>query len=270
MFDRALTVRIERWSAATAVRFAGVLADADPSWGTRTAPLAGGRIVLCGPGLYVNRAIAAGLDAPLQLSEIEQLVDMSTAVGVPPAIEVTDATHPGTVDALTQHGFEPDPDRQVSVCSIELDRFDLAFTELPALERLEVADSSLERWMEVSAEGWGHVGAEARHAADTFARVAHRTGDRLLMAIDTTDGRPLGCASLTIAGGVANLGGMSTIPSERGRGVQSALIRHRLEIARQLGCSLAISSARTGGASERNLHRHGFVATHLCRTWVRR
>ena len=268
MFDRSLTVRIERWSAATAARFAAALADCDPSWGTYGGPVADGQLVLCGSGLYVNRAIAVGLDTELSDADIEHIVERAAAVGVPPAVEVSQATTPGSLDALARHRFVPDADSAVSVWAIELDRFDWSFSELPTLERLAVVESSLEQWMEVSAEGWGHIAPAARHAADTFASVAHVTGDRLLLAIDTTDGRPLGCASLTIADGIANLGGMSTIPAERGRGVQSALIRHRLDVARAAGCELATSSARTGGASERNLARHGFTSTHVRQTWV--
>jgi GNAT superfamily N-acetyltransferase len=269
MFDRSLTVRIERWSADTATRFASALAACDPSWGTDVRPIADGQLVLCGVGLYVNRGIALGLDTDLDDDDIEQIVERAAAVGVPPAAEVTPATTAGSRSTLSRHRFVPDGDSEVSVWAVELDRFDWSFSDLPTLERLVVVESSLAQWMEVSAEGWGHIAPDARHAADTFASVAHVTGDRLLLAVDSSDGRPIGCASLTIADGIANLGGMSTVPAERRRGVQSALIRHRLDLARAAGCELATSSARTGGASERNLARHGFTCTHVRETWVR-
>jgi GNAT superfamily N-acetyltransferase len=90
----------------------------------------------------------------------------------------------------------------------------------------------------------------------------------MVIAVDTSDGRPLGCASLTLREEVATLGGMSTIPAERGRGVQTALILHRLGVAAAAGCSIATSTTVVGGASERNVQRFGFRPTHVKQTWV--
>ena len=44
-----------------ALAFAVALSALDRSWGTETLAVAGGQLVLCGPGLYVNRAIATGI-----------------------------------------------------------------------------------------------------------------------------------------------------------------------------------------------------------------
>ena len=48
------------------------------------------------------------------------------------------------------------------------------------------------------------------------------------------------------------------MPAERGRGVQRTLIHYRLRVAARRGCEIAVTSATPGGASERNLIRHGF------------
>ena len=74
---------------------------------------------------------------------------------------------------------------------------------------------------------------------------------------------------MTIFEDVATLGGMSTIPAERGRGVQAALILHRLGLAKQAGCTIATSTTVVGGASERNVQRFGFEPNHVKQTWVR-
>jgi len=268
--DRTLTVLVERSEAAAAARFAIVLAAQDSSWKSETRPLAGGHLVLCGAGLYVNRALAAGLDEPLEPADLELLEARSAAVGVPPSIEVTRATHPDTIETLTAGGYVHRSDTDVTVHVQPLDAADPVLVgALPDLARVVVTPTALDAWMEVSAHGWGHVSPAARHAADAFARAAHVTGDELLMAVDAVDGRPLGCASLRIDGAIATLGGMSTIPEERGRGVQAALIRHRLDAALAAGCTLATSAARTAGASERNLARHGFEPLTLKRTYTR-
>jgi GNAT superfamily N-acetyltransferase len=134
---------------------------------------------------------------------------------------------------------------------------------VPRIEHWIVIDPAggdlLAAWQEASAAAWGHASATARHAADTFAAAAAIVdGDGLVLARHRSDGRSLACASMTVVDGVATLGGMSTLPAERGQGLQSALIRHRLRRARVLGCAFATSQAEPGGASERNLLRHGF------------
>ena len=121
------------------------------------------------------------------------------------------------------------------------------------------SQADLELWQETSAAGWGHTSADARWASDAFAAAAHALdNEHMVIALDADDGRPLGAASMTVNEGLAMLGGMSTIPAERKRGVQTALIRHRLIEAQRLGCDLALATAASGSASERNLKRRGF------------
>jgi len=69
---------------------------------------------------------------------------------------------------------------------------------------------------------------------------------------------PIGGAALSFADGVAFVNGSGVRPSFRRRGAQGALIRARLDRARELGCDLACSSTLPGTASRRNMERHGF------------
>jgi len=86
---------------------------------------------------------------------------------------------------------------------------------------------------------------------------------------DVDDGRPIGCASLTVRDGVATLGGMSTLASERGRGVQSSLIAHRVRLAVELGCDIVTSTVAPGGTSERNLLRQRFRPWFVLDTYTK-
>jgi GNAT superfamily N-acetyltransferase len=265
--------RVLRVWALDAVAFARVLAGQDPSWGSEAFSLAGGQVVLCGPGLYVNRAIAAGLDGRLTDDDLDRLEARSAAVGVPPAVEVGPATHPTVRDQLSARGYVPD-DR---VAALRLTRRDDGVasgtgsgsgsgsgsgggSDAGSWLVIEPAGGRLlPVWQETSAIGWGHTTVDARRASDAFARAASVVdGAGFVLARARDDGRPVGCASLTMRDGVATLGGMSTVPSERRRGVQAALIRHRLRVADAAGCDLVTSTAKPGGDSERNLRRHGF------------
>lgn len=253
--------------ALDAVAFAEVLAVIDPDWGSTTSPLADGHLVLCGRGLYVNRALGAGIDRPLGDTDVATIVEASRSAGVTPAVEVTPHTDPGTVVRLAAHGFAHDPSGDVTALTRPTgaplpDAPDDVLID-PVRDHVDLV-----RWQETSALGWGHVTEDARRAADAFARAAFEIdGDGMIVAFDAGDGRPLGCASTTVRDGLATLGGMSTVPAERRRGVQAALLRYRLDRAAALGCTLAASTAVTGGASERNLLRRGFIPRFVVQTW---
>lgn len=67
-------------------------------------------------------------------------------------------------------------------------------------------------------------------------------------------------AELTVVGHLAHLSGAITHPDHRQQGLQSALLKRRLEDAVNLGCTLATTEVATSNeASLRNVERAGFV-----------
>lgn len=251
--------------ADDAVALAHALMTLAPVWGTEVHPIADGMLVLSGAGLYVNRVLAAGIDRPLTADEIAVVVERSTAIGVTPSVEVTPSTHPGTRDALTASGFVRRPDADVTALTIAPGAT-IAAPDDVVVRPLRGTD--LQRWMETSSRGWGHTTEAARRASDAFTAAAFVVDqDGMVLARDRADQRLLGAATVTVNGSIATLGGMSTVPEERGRGVQAAMLRHRLAFAVERGCTLAAATAVTGGASERNLVRHGFERRFVIETW---
>jgi GNAT superfamily N-acetyltransferase len=76
------------------------------------------------------------------------------------------------------------------------------------------------------------------------------------------DGRIVGGGSLIIHGGLALIAGDGTLPAFRNQGVQSALLRARLDQARQAGCDLAVICTNPGSGSQRNSERQGFTVAY--------
>lgn len=256
--------------AVSAAAHAESLARIAPAWGSRTAPLAGGHLVLAEAGMYVNRALAAGIDVELTDADLATVIDLSAGVGVQPAVEVTTLTRPATIARLRAAELEIDPDADV-VASVRSPHAADVAAPVDVDVRAVTTEGDLRSWQDVAAAGWGHQTVEARRASDAYAAAAFAVeGEVLLIAVDAADRRPLGCASLTIRDGIATLGGMATLPSDRRRGVQAAMIRHRLGIAADRGCDLAATTTLAGGTSERNVRRHGFTPLCTIRTMVRR
>lgn len=277
--DSQRVVAVERAWAASERRTADVLAELDPRWGTRTLQIADGQAVLCGPGLYVNRLLAVGLVDDITVADLQLLESVAADVGVAATVEVCEATRASASVLLGQCGYEADDSTSALVMAADVVE-QLVNSPLSEAERATVLEpvtaSTVAIWQQASAEGWGHSTVERRRASDMFSLAAfHSDGldgtgpDRvggLVLARSADDGRVVGCATLRIAPGAdglaATLGGMSTLPAERGRGVQGALIRHRVRMANAVSCALITTAAQPGSVSERNLIRHGFHVSH--------
>lgn len=73
------------------------------------------------------------------------------------------------------------------------------------------------------------------------------------------DGQLAGVATLRLDHGIAQLAGAATLPQFRRRGVQTALLKHRLAEAAQAGCDVAVMTTQPGSKSQENGHRQGFA-----------
>ena len=81
------------------------------------------------------------------------------------------------------------------------------------------------------------------------------------------DGYPGAAGVLCIHDGVALLGGSSTVPEMRRRGMQSALLEARMRYAFEIGCDLAMMVAWPGSDSQRNAERKGFQIAYTRTKW---
>ena len=102
------------------------------------------------------------------------------------------------------------------------------------------------------------AGYAATSTVKGFIRAEH-TLPEVRGFIACCDGQPLAAAAMSLHPTGAVFGGASTLPAARGRGAQSALLRHRLRLAGALGAPLAAATAAPGGPSIRNLAKLGFT-----------
>lgn len=219
--------------------------------------------------MYLNQALIVGIDEELQPADLDLVTARSEAHGVAPAIEVTPTTRPGSLQRIHERGYVHQPDADISCLTRSVTGPAVDGPDDVEVRPVETA-ADLALWQETSAHGWGHETAAARRTSDAFAAAANALDrEHMVIAVDRSDGRPIGCASMTVREEVAMLGGMSTLPADRRRGVQAALLRHRLAEAARLGCELAVTTAARGGPSARNLERHGFVPTVIIERFAR-
>ena len=224
--------------------------------GVLVEPFVDGALVLTGPGRYVNAACGAGRVRPPTDDEWRHLVRCADTIGVRPAIEVSDVSHPGTVEGAVDRGWTEGGRRRVFVRPLADPGPTTTAGSVPRGQVREVAADRIVDWQAASALGVGLVTDAERRVGDEWVAAAYAAGDRLFVAY--LDDAPVGAATLHVRDGVATLGGMSTAPAARRRGVQAHLIAVRLAAAVSAGCDLAASNA-VADDSARNLLRAGFV-----------
>jgi GNAT superfamily N-acetyltransferase len=228
--------------------------------------LGDGALVALGPGRYVNRAIGVGPD--LEDGHIEVIERFFSHRGLRASAQFTSWASDATLDRLAARGYRPQWFR--SAYAAALPGPDVS-SHPDSIEIVDVDDRNLEEWLDVVADGNQIITAEDRDISDEFGRAAHRApGAADLLAI--VDGHAVGCGSLRVSSAVGLLGGAATRPGHRGIGVQSALLRHRIRLAAEMGSDLIAATALPAETSARNLLRHGLhlIDTQLVMTAERR
>jgi GNAT superfamily N-acetyltransferase len=257
--DSEVIARLESSAAASAIALAEAFRTTYPGDPARAERRGTGALVALGPGRYVNRAIGVTIDEPRdrELGAIERF--FATA-GVDSSIELASWCSEELLQRLTARGYANQWFRDVYVR-----RADDAAPDAPARGGVTcdvVTSTSVQEWQQVLADGLGNADNEARSTSNEFALAVHGVPGNVDV-IASIDGELVGCGSLQPAEGVAWLGGAATRPEYRRRGVQSALLAHRIGEVRATGCDLVAATALSGSTSARNLARAGFTLAYV-------
>lgn len=73
---------------------------------------------------------------------------------------------------------------------------------------------------------------------------------------------PAGGGSLFLKGDIAIFGGASTLPAFRNQGIQTDLLKTRLDHAQSKGCNWAMVTTMPGSVSQKNVERQGFQVVY--------
>lgn len=264
MVHRGVIERLERAESATVLALVEALVETGCTDPVPTAvPFGGGRLVISGPRRYVNRAVGVTLDE-LSPDDVAALVRHYGDAGLPAEVQLSSWAPTATIAALGAAGFVPlscrsmfavDPRAPVAM--------DPAVLPADRLLEIEQVGDDVHRAAHAAdvmiAEALA-AGADRGTSDEFMAADRHAPGTTQLVAL--LEGQPVGCGSLSVVG-IAGartgwLGAAATLPSARRRGIQTALVRHRLKLAVMAGCDLVGATASVGSVSARVLTRCGF------------
>ena len=124
-----------------------------------------------------------------------------------------------------------------------------------------VSAGDLSEFAAVHAAGFRADPARAAVNQASFSGLV--ANERLTLYVAWLDGeRVAGAALYSASNGIAYLGTAATCKHARGQGLHQALITHRIEQARAMGCQRVAATTLANAQSRRNLQRAGLIVSH--------
>jgi ribosomal protein S18 acetylase RimI-like enzyme len=257
-----LAARIERADACLMRDTAAAAAHRRPGTGAFATPLAGGFATFTAPGSPINKIAGLGFAGPLDPAELEAVERAYAERGVAVQVELACLAQPGIGTLLSGRsyalvGFENVLGRRVPSEPPLAPAQGIAVSESPEPE--------LAAWLDVVVTGFASPDQQGVPSHEQIAREEHERVAADMAAVEgflrylaRRDAAVAGGASMRLFDGVAQLCGAATLPEQRRRGVQSALLAARLEAARRAGCDVAVVTTQPGSKSQENVQKQGF------------
>jgi hypothetical protein len=260
--SQQLAARLERAECALLAAGAGAARRRDPACPVLIQPLAGGLAVWAGAGSPLDKVAGLGFGPPLDEGELGEVERSFAERGTPVRVELACLADPTVGETLTRRGYRLRGFENVLARALGGEE---PGPDAAAIPVTPCGEEDFARWLDVVVTGFAHPDGQGVPSDEEFPRetlerifrdLASAAGFRRYLA--WRDGRPAGGASLRIGDGVAQLCGAATLPAERRRGVQTALLAARLADAAAAGCDLAVVTTQPGSKSQQNVQRQGF------------
>jgi GNAT superfamily N-acetyltransferase len=268
--DQELARRVEEAWAYLGVENARAQARLNPGSGATSLPIGGGYAVFMGPGSPLSQVQGVGLFGPVDDAELEQMEAFYRERGSPVQLELASLADATVLTLLGRRGYRayeqthvlvrPVGPREPSTAggSAHDRRADARATEV---EVAPVRAGEVVNWAESVLRCFFPDPAELPRPLLEGA-IAMASIPAVSCWLARAEGRIAGGGALVFHNGLALICGDGTLPEFRSRGVQTALLRARLDHARRSGCDLAVICTQPGSSSQRNAERQGFQVVY--------
>jgi len=252
-----LARRIEIAEARAAVEAAESLRKSRPESGAAVEQLAGGYAVFAGANSPITQAVGVGLDGEVSPEEFDKLEEFYRRRNEPVRVETCPLADESVFQLYGKRGYRVTEFTNVMARPVEgITRFE----PRDHVKVEKVQPGQIDLWTLTVSQGFAEQHPVTQELIEVMRMFAQGLNTECYLA--RVDGKIAGGATLALRDGVAGLFGASTLPAFRNRGVQAALLNARLARAVEAGCDLAVSLARPGSTSQRNIVRRGFAVLY--------
>jgi GNAT superfamily N-acetyltransferase len=228
-----------------------------PELAPESITIGGGIAPFMGTNSPLSQAVGIGLRQPAGEAEADAFLTFYRDRGTSPRVRLSPNADWRFARALAARGCVP------------LSYENLMIADLSALDatRDDRVDSALDvnEWSDASELGFKD-GAPSTEVERQVPLLLCSTPQVTALEI-RVGGDVVATGCVDVNGEIAGLFGGSTIPSHRGQGLQTALIRDRIARARERGARFIRVTTRLGTISEQNVRRTGFVLLYTRTTW---
>ncbi|MGA8556261.1 MAG: GNAT family N-acetyltransferase [Candidatus Acidiferrales bacterium] len=264
--DIELARRLEMAEANAGRQCAEAYHRMHPDAAVAVQEIAGGIAVFAGVDSPITQAIGVGLHGPVSDGELDALGDFFRQRGAPAAIELCPLVELSLYERFAARNY-----RLLELTDVltlnNLAGASIEGTMPPGVTVRPAKPDESKLWTETVAQGFAEHYPVTQAILDVMEGFYGRRDGCFFLAL--VDGVVAGGAGVFAGQGVGGLFGASTLPEFRRRGVQSALLTARLTWALEKSCDLAVSFARPGSISHRNIERLGFRVAYTRTKLVR-
>lgn len=252
--DKAFARRLESCEEMPQVLYARIFQKSRPEIGAAEQEICGGHMVFAGLGSPIGRATGAGLDGPLTAADLDLIEQFYRERKAPSQVDLTPLHGPEVFEMCKERGY----------AIAELNN--VLFRKLDAHEDFSRAPAHCEirRSSPEEAEITGAIVESAFFpdgAPEAFRGLITPLYqmENALAFVATVDGKAVACGTGLVIPEhkVFALCGAGTRAEFRGRGLQTALLRARMQAALEAGCEYAVVVTQGGTISQRNAERLG-------------
>jgi ribosomal protein S18 acetylase RimI-like enzyme len=212
--------------------------------------IGGGVVAFAGPYSPLTHALGLGMDGEVDGDKLDRVEYFYRERDTPTVIEVCPLADPSLFDLLGRRAYRITEFNNVLVRTIDPPPAEIT----SQVRRTEPSEEPT----------WSQTVAEGFFERDQFTEEELRMGSLLFRAPGTipwlafVDGRPAAAAAMIVRDHLATLFADSTIAAYRRQGLQTNLIRARMQYAAEAGCDLITASTVPGSPSQLNYERLGF------------
>lgn len=263
--DKALSQKIERSEARSNADFVESHAKLFPESGAEWMEVAGVYAMFDGIGFPTTQTFGLGLFDEITDVEMDKIEAFFKQRDASVVHEVSPLADSKILTILNERGYQPIEFTSVMYKTLDSSKI----IDLPPNSQIltrKIYEDEVDQFAEISTKGWITEMPEFSEQMLEFSRIGAASNGAIPF-IAELNAEPIATGTLYIYDDVAILAGASTIPEQRKKGAQTALLEARLRYALENGCAIAIMDAHPGSQSQRNAEKNGFRIAYTRTKW---
>jgi GNAT superfamily N-acetyltransferase len=265
--DRALARRFESAEEMPQVHHAHADQKMRPHIGYAVEPIAGGHMIFAGLGSPIGRAVGMGFDAPVTEADFDQLENFYYSRKAPAQFDYCPLTDISLLEIARKRGYTI-----AELNNVLARKLDPTETFPPGPKGFAIRPGKCQEALAFSTivrQSFFPEGGEPAGFDEMLAPMFAFPGAITFVA--EADGKLVatGAGLIIPDHKIVALFGAGTLKPYRGRGLQTAILQRRLEVAALAGCEYAVIVTQGGTTSMRNAERLGFTLAYSKATLIK-